>query len=181
VIEGIVSADSHVMEPVDLWKTRVPRELREAAPLFPPHKLGEGFQQRPGGHDPHARLKEMEVDGLAAEVLYPTLMLGLFSLHDARLQQACFRVYNDWLVDYCSVAPHRLIGIGAISVYDIEHAVAELERCRKAGLHGALIWQAPHPDLPFYAAHYDRLWAAAQELAMPVSMHILTGHSYHSK
>ena len=181
MIDVIVSADSHVMEPVDLWKTRVPRELRDAAPLFPPHKLGEGFQQRPGGQDPHARIKEMELDGLAAEVLYPTLMLGLFSLQDARLQEACFRVYNDWLLEYCSVAPHRLIGIAALSVYDVDHAVAELERCRKQGLRGALIWQAPHPDLPFYAAHYDRLWAAAQDLAMPVSMHILTGHSYHSR
>ncbi|TMG81624.1 MAG: hypothetical protein E6H77_00565, partial [Betaproteobacteria bacterium] len=89
--EVLVSADSHVMEPVDLWKTRVPEKYREAAPLFPPHKLGEGFQQRQGGHDPHARIKEMEVDGLSAEVLYPTLMLGLFGLHDAGLQEACFR------------------------------------------------------------------------------------------
>src|SRR5262249_48338206 len=181
VIDVIVSADSHVMEPVDLWKTRVPRQFRDAAPLFPPHKLGEGFQQRPGGHDPHARIKEMEVDGLAAEVLYPTLMLGLFALQDARLQEACFRAYNDWLLEYCSVAPHRLVGVAAIAVYDIDHAVAELERCRKAGLRGAIIWQAPHPDLPFHSAHYEKLWAAAQDLAMPVSMHILTGHSYHSR
>src|SRR5205814_6930124 len=127
----IVSADSHVMEPVDLWKKGVPQHYREAAPLFPAHKLGEGFQQREGGHDPHARIKEMELDGLSAEVLYPTLMLGLFGLHDAELQQACFRVYNDWLAEYCSVNRERLIGIAAISVYDIEHAVAELARCRK--------------------------------------------------
>ena len=179
--EVLVSADSHVMEPVDLWKTRVPEKYREAAPLFPPHKLGEGFQQRQGGHDPHARIKEMEVDGLSAEVLYPTLMLGLFGLHDAGLQEACFRAYNDWLLEYCSVERDRLIGIAAISVYDIEHAIAELTRCRKAGLRGAIIWQAPHPDLPFHSSHYDRFWAAAQDLEAPVSMHILTGHSYHSK
>jgi predicted TIM-barrel fold metal-dependent hydrolase len=177
----IVSADSHVMEPVDLWKKGVPEKYREVAPLFPPHKLGEGFQQRDGGHDPHARIKEMEVDGLSAEVLYPTLMLGLFGLHDAGLQQACFRVYNDWLLEYCSVARNRLLGIAAISLYDIDHAVKELERCRKAGLHGAIIWQAPHPDLPFHSRHYDRFWAATQDLDAPVSMHILTGHSYHSK
>src|SRR6267142_2208493 len=146
-IDGIIiSADSHVMEPVDLWKKGVPEKYREPAPLFPPHKLGEGFQQREGGHDPHARIKEMEIDGLSAEVLYPTLMLGL-------------------------------IGIAAISMYDIDHAVKELERCRKAGLNGAIIWQAPHPDLPFHSRHYDRFWAATQDLDAPVSMHILTGHS----
>jgi uncharacterized protein len=169
------------MEPVDLWKKGVPEKYREAAPLFPAHKLGEGFQQRAGGGDPHARIKEMEVDGLSAEVLYPTLMLGLFALNDAGLQQACFRVYNDWLMDYCSVDRNRLIGVAAISIYDVDHAVKELERCRKGGLRGALIWQAPHPDIPFTSDHYEKFWAAAQDLAAPVSMHILTGHSYHAR
>ena len=64
---------------------------------------------------------------------------------------------------------------------DIEHAVSELTRCRNAGLRGALVWQAPHPDLPFTSDHYERLWAAAQDLDAPISMHILTGHSYHAK
>jgi predicted TIM-barrel fold metal-dependent hydrolase len=181
-IDGIIiSADSHVMEPVDLWKKGVPEKYREAAPLFPPHKVGEGFQQRAGGQDPNARIKEMEVDGLSAEVLYPTLLLSLYALNDAGLQEACFRLYNDWLIEYCSVDHNRLVGIPAISVYDVGNAVKELERCRKAGLKGALIWQAPHPDLPFHSSHYDEFWAAAQDLEAPISMHILTGHSYHSK
>jgi predicted TIM-barrel fold metal-dependent hydrolase len=176
--EIIISADSHVMEPPDLWKQRVPEKYREEAPLFPPHKVGEGFQAHAGGWDPNARIKEMETDGLSAEVLYPTLMLDLFALDDAGLQEACFRVYNDWLIEYCQAAPTRLIGIPAISVYNIDHAVEELERCHKAGLRGAIIWQAPHADLPFHSEHYDKFWVAAQELEAPVSLHILTGHSY---
>ena len=143
----IISSDSHVMEPVDLWKKGVPEKYRETAPLFPPHQVGEGFQQHAGGWDPNARMKEMEADGLSAEVLYPTLMLDLFALDDPGLQEACFRVYNDWLIDYCSVDTNRLIGIPAIPVYDVDHGIEELERCHKAGLKGALIWQAPHPDL----------------------------------
>ena len=55
----IISADSHVMEPVDLWKKGVPGNYRETAPLFPPHKVGEGFQHHAGGWDPKARIKEM--------------------------------------------------------------------------------------------------------------------------
>src|SRR6185436_13290728 len=74
--------------------------------------------------------------GLSAEVLYPTLMLDLFALDDAPLQEACFRVYNDWLIDYCSVNTNRLIGIPAIPVYDVDHGIKELERCHKAGLKG---------------------------------------------
>lgn len=179
VDEVLISSDSHVMEPADLLVTRGPPAYRDRAPRFPELKVGESFQTHPGGQDPHCRIKEMETDGVSAEVLYPTYLLDLFGLDDAKLQESCFRVYNDWLIEYCQVAPKRLIGIGAISVYDIDEAVKELERCKKGGLRGAIIWQAAHPDLPFYSNHYDKFWAAAQEMEMPVSLHILTGHSYH--
>jgi predicted TIM-barrel fold metal-dependent hydrolase len=92
-----------------------------------------------------------------------------------------FRAYNDWLIDYCSVSPKRLIGLAAIAVYNIDEAVKELERCAKAGLKGAIIWQAPHPDLPFKSEHYNKFWAASQDLNLPVHLHILTGHGYHKE
>jgi predicted TIM-barrel fold metal-dependent hydrolase len=98
-------------------------------------------------------------------------------MENSALQEACFKVYNDWLIEYCQVAPKRLLGIACISVYDIDHAVQELERCVKAGLKGAMIWMVAHPDLPFYASHYDRFWAAAQSLGTPVSLHTLTGRN----
>ena len=62
------------------------------------------------------------------------------------------------------MSPKRLIGIAAISVYDIDEAVKELERCAKAGIKGSIIWQAPHPDLPFHSEHYNKFWAASQDL-----------------
>jgi predicted TIM-barrel fold metal-dependent hydrolase len=177
--ETLISADSHVIEPSDLLKERVPKAFREAAPQFPKLKVGEGFQSQPGGNDPNERLKEMETDGVSAEVLYPTHLLGVFGMDDVKLQQACFRAYNDWLIEYIQVAPHRLVGIAAISIYDVDHAIAELERCAKAGMKGSIIWQAPHPDLPFHSKHYDKFWAASQAMNLPVSLHILTGHGYH--
>ena len=176
--EIMISADSHVMEPPDLWVKRVPSRFQEVAPRFPEHKLGVGFQARPGGRDPHERIKEMKTDTVSAEVLYPTPGLTLFGQDDAALQEACFGAYNDWLIEYCQVALDRLIGVPCISTYDIRHALEELERCKEAGLKGALIWQAPHPDLPLYSEHYDPFWAAAQEMEMPISLHILTGHNY---
>ena len=176
--EVIISADSHVMEPHDLWEKALTPTFGEQAPRFKKLEVGESFQHHPGGHDPHERIKEMTTDGVSAEVLYPTLGLTLFGLDDARLQEACFRVYNDWLIDYCQVAPDRLVGVPCISVYDIDQAVKELERAKRGGLKGALIWQAPHPDLPLHSSHYDPFWAAAQDLDMPVSLHILTGHNY---
>jgi predicted TIM-barrel fold metal-dependent hydrolase len=123
----------------------------------------------------------METDGVSAEVLYPTYLLPHFAMDDAKLQEVSFRAYNDWLIDYCNASPKRLLGIAAISVYDIDSAVKELERCAKAGMKGSIIWQAPHPDLPFHSEHYNKFWAASQDLNLPVHLHILTGHGYHKE
>ena len=173
--EIIVSADSHIMEPDDLWVKNLPASLKDKYPKYPPRKaLGE----KPGGWDPRARIKEMEVDGVSAEVLYPTLGLRLFALEDAELQEACFQIANDWLIDYCKVHPDRLIGIPMISLYNIKNAIKELERCKKEGLVGCLIWQVPPAHLSFVSDHYDPFWEAAQDLNMPVNLHILTGFNY---
>ena len=99
--EVIISADSHVQEKSDLWQTRVPSSYRDQVPPFPERR--EGMKHHPGGHDPHERIKEMEVDGLSAEVLYPTRCLKLYGVDEPGLQEACFRVYNDWIIDYCQV------------------------------------------------------------------------------
>ena len=65
-----------------------------------------------------------------------------------------------------------------ISTYNVEHAVQELERCAKAGWRGALIWMVPPKEISFTSDHYERFWEAAQNLDMPVSLHILTGFGY---
>lgn len=130
---------------------------------------------RPGGWDPFERMKDMVTDGVAAEVLYPSLGLGLFCLEDAGLQEALFRTYNDWVIDYCQKVPDRLFGIALISMFDIDHALAEMERCKKQGIVGTMIWQVPHAKLPFTSDHYERFWAASQDLELPVHLHILTG------
>ena len=174
----LVSADSHVIEDPQLWKKRLPPSFQDRAPVFPELKVGGQFQARPGGHDPKARLDEMAKDGVSAEVLYPSFCMDLYGLTDVALQEACFRVYNDWIIEYCSVAPDRLFGIGNLSCFNIRNAVKELERCKASGLCGAMVWQVPPSDFPFHGDHYDPLWAAAQELEMPISVHILTGEAY---
>src|SRR5437899_5910168 len=132
--ETLISADSHVLEPPDLWQRQLPPSFRDAAPVYPPLQVGGAHQAHPGGWDPKERLREMAIDGVSGEVLYPSFPLDQYSITDPALQEACFRVYNDWLLAYCSVAPDRLFGIAMISCYNIDNAVAELERCKRAGM-----------------------------------------------
>ncbi len=135
----------------------------------------------PGGWDPAARLQDMELDGVEAAVLYTTVGFMLFWLEDAELQEACFRVYNDWLAEFCSYAPERFAGLALISLFDVERGRRELERCKKMGLRGAMIWASPPEDRPYSSLLYDPFWAAAQELEMPLSLHLATGRRKESQ
>lgn len=169
----IISADGHVDEPLELWDG-LPQHVRDQMPK----RVAFNPETRPqGGTDPKLRIEHMALDGLAAEVIYPTAALRLFALSQ-EVQEHAFPVYNDWLADYCKTAPNRLFGVPCLCVYDIDHAVKELQRCADMGLKGGLIWEVPDPKLPLSSPHYDPLWAAASELDTPINLHILTGHSY---
>lgn len=172
VPQYIISSDGHMDEPPTLFDD-LPAEIRSK--IKRPKIM---LESRPkGGADPHVRVKDMDLDGLAAEVLYPTFTLGLFS-QEQREQEAGFRVYNDWVADFCKASPKRLFAIPCLSVYDIDVAIKEMQRCHDMGLLGGLIWQVPHPDLPLTSNHYEKLWAAAAELGQPLHFHILTGFNY---
>jgi predicted TIM-barrel fold metal-dependent hydrolase len=173
--EQRISADSHMTEPPDLWEKRLPSALRERAPRFPQRDNASSGRVRAGGWDPYERLKDQAYDSISAEVLYPTRGNAAWVTGDPELEEACCRVYNDWMIEFCSVAPQRLWGLAMISLWNIEHAVRELERCRKAGLRGATIGLVPAEELLYGSDHYERFWAACQDLAMPVNMHINSG------
>ena len=128
-----------------------------------------------GGWDPAQRLKDMDQDGVAGDVLYTTLGFRMFWIRDAGFQRACFQVYNDWLAEFCAYSPKRLKGLALISLYDPKQAAEDLADCAKKGLAGALVWASPPEELPFYAENYDPFWAAAQELSMPLSLHEFAG------
>ena len=155
--DTIISADSHVFEPVNLWQSRLDRKYRERGPQFVPNYQGkpgtwfvcEGTNPRSvasiaavgipkeelvkfaaahyqdlraGGYDPAARLKDQDIDGVSAEVLYATYAMGLYLIRDAELQEAVFNAYNEWMVELVSHAPERLAGLALISAYDVEQA-----------------------------------------------------------
>ena len=167
-----ISADSHMIEPVDLWQKRMPEKFRDRALAWPGPE-----RRREGGWVPSARLKDMALDGVVADVLYPTRAKSIFRQdYDPEISEAAARVYNDWMIEFCSEAPDRLWGQAIIPLWNIENAIEELDRCKKAGLAGVTIWMIPPDEIPFDSDHYERFWSAAEDLEMPVSMHINNGY-----
>ena len=105
-----------------------------------PEHNKKGFDQAPASvWDPAARIKDQDLDGVQAEVIYTSMGMPLYSLDDAGLRAACFQTYNDWAVEYCSYDPKRLIPLGLITLEDIGVAIQELQRVAKKGMRGAMI------------------------------------------
>ena len=67
----------------------------------------------------------------------------------------------------------RLLPLGLITLEDIQAGTKELERCAKKGIRGAMIWADAPDDRPYSHTDYDPFWAAASDLNMPLSLHIL--------
>ncbi|HYY15363.1 MAG TPA: amidohydrolase family protein, partial [Gammaproteobacteria bacterium] len=204
----LISSDSHVYEPQDLWTARMESKFKDRAPSIirqddgdwwycdgrkvagtgAGSQTGRRFENpdelsrtdrfehvRQGGYIPEARIKDMDLDGVAAEVVYPTIGFLLYNMvDDSQLLSACFRSYNDWLAEFCNAYPDRLKGVALINLDDVQEGVTELQRARKIGLVGALITAYPRIDRPYSSSEYDPFWAAAQDLDMPLGMHIAT-------
>jgi uncharacterized protein len=126
---------------------------------------------RPGGWDPAERIKDQDIDGVVAEVMYPTLGMFQLKVRDLELQNACIKVYNTWAAEFCSYDPKRFLGISLISLEDVAQGVAELERCAKLGHKGAMICVLAPEGRPYHSPEYDPFWRAAAERDMPLTLH----------
>jgi uncharacterized protein len=128
------------------------------------------------GKDPVRRLAMMDSDRIAAEVLNPTWGLWVPRILHPEARRACARVYNDWIAEYVSVDKRRLVGVALVPIDDVDWAVDELRRGAKRGLRGVVIaTNPPLGALPYRDRYYDKFWAAATEMKMPVTIHIVTG------
>jgi predicted TIM-barrel fold metal-dependent hydrolase len=129
-----------------------------------------------GGWDAKARLEEQDRDGVAAEVLYPSVGMLLCNHPDADYKKACFDAYNLWMAEFQETAPQRLLGIGQTALRSVEEGIEDLARIRDLGLRGVMMPGMPscHEEGDYDDPRWDPYWRAAIELGIPLSFHILT-------
>lgn len=130
------------------------------------------IDEMPGGGPPEQRVHELDLDGMDAEILFPTTACGAWdNIADDDAYLAMWYGYNEWLAKrYCAVAPDRLLGLGVIPVRGIDASVAELEHCARLGLNGVVLRAFPTGKNRL-TSEDDRFWAAAIDLNMPVTVH----------
>jgi predicted TIM-barrel fold metal-dependent hydrolase len=129
---------------------------------------------RAGGHDPAARLEEMDRDGVDAEVLYPgpRLSQAIYANRDAEFHLACVQAYNDWLSELCEYAPQRFGGVIMLPNCGADAAVAEFERVHgRPGMRAAMIGRYPNGSLE-PRAEDDLVWGTLTEAGVSLNIHV---------
>ena len=186
-----ISTDSHVTEPIELYAERVDAEYRDRVPRI--ETVGDGARCSIEGLDPRKlmpaserevavvgdfdaddRLRDQARDGVSAEVIFPTFALqACFSSRRRRAPAQLCRAYNGWAADVFD--DPRLLPVGVVSMLDIDAAIDEAKRVAEQGFR-ALFLPAQVPQRPYNDAAYDRFWAVAEELGLPLTFHSGTGY-----
>src|SRR5260370_23500917 len=131
------------------------------------YDAGKRGERRPG--DAHLRIKEMEKDGVDAEIIFG--ILGVASrLEDHEAANEMLRIYNDFLRDFCSHYPDRQIGLACLPYGDVEAAAKEGYRAAKLGLKGLELscsWDME----PMWHPMWEPLWKAVNDVQLPLHFH----------
>jgi predicted TIM-barrel fold metal-dependent hydrolase len=195
----VFSADGHIVEPVDLFRSRLPKHLRERGfweEEFEIEPLVEGgvrefarvrtqgfegwtvsryrhFDGTPHTGDPERMLDDMTRDGIDAQLMHPNRSLFALFSDDHELSIGHARIYNDYVIE--RYAPHfaRIAPTAPIPITDVDDAVAEIERVGAAGFR-AILLPAMSP-MPYWSAELEPVWAAARAAGTHVFFHCATG------
>lgn len=192
----IVSADSHLIEG-DYWYEGFPDELKHEAPrmvfengafdlsidgkhMTPPElarHLCESMECTPGLSDIPARLKDLDIEGVEKELIFPQRLFGLFMFGEMQNRELVFGLYNEAIARRCAEAPDRLYPVMVPNYWDMTGARASVERCRSLGARGLMVPLKPGKNADGRTIHYnapemDALYEAIADSGLPLIFHI---------
>ena len=185
----VISSDCHAGATIDGYRDYLEKEWHDefdewaASYVNPFQDLTEETAAR--NWDSARRLRDLEDDGVVAEVLFPNTVppffpSGLLTTKPPKTPDeyahriAGLRAHNRWLADFCNEAPGRRAGIAQIFLNDVDDAVEEIKWAREANLFGGILLPGVPPDSalpPLYAPDYEPIWAACEDLDMPINNH----------
>lgn len=194
----VFSADSHIMEPADLFLEGLPASLKKHA--IHARKEGEylitgtedkviyrlrvgqhrekqlGDGERKGIREIPGRLEDMELEGIDAEICFPSLGLWLYCLDDPEAEAASARLYNDWNDRFLGEHPNRFVRCGMLPVTDFSNTLAEIDYLAAKGFTAAMLPAVTPGSLPKYNDEkWDAVFARAAEKGIVFVMHTGTG------
>lgn len=179
VVRDAIKGDMFVIPGM---RSPIAMSLTAAAGIAPEDlaETGRTFDElHRSGYEPQTRAADQDRDGVAGEIIYPTVGMMLCNHKDSEYKQACFEAYNRWISEYCSFDPARLFGLGQTAALSVEDAIRDLEEMKALGLRGVMMPGYPgdayNGNTPDYDDPYwDPFYRATVELGLPMGFHILT-------
>jgi predicted TIM-barrel fold metal-dependent hydrolase len=186
----IISVDDHGIEEMHLWENRLKGADRARAPKLwrgednrfhlevdgvdydIPGIETEIAEGREGMWNRDARLKDMDDEGIDTSLFFHSRAMSLVRMEDKAFFVRCMDVYNEWLAEYCSAAPDRLLGVGILpTIYEPDATRDYMQKLRALGIRAIEIPSAPK-NVPYNSSKMEPLWAAIAESGIPVMFHI---------
>lgn len=136
-------------------------------------------EMRPGCFDIHERVRDMNANGVAASMNFPSYpqFCGQYFARatDKDLALAVLRAYNDWHVDeWCGTYPGRMIPLALPPIWDPVLMGEEVRRMARKGCHAVTFSENPdklgYPSL--HNPHWDPFWQACSDENTVVCLHI---------
>lgn len=195
-----IDADTHIVEDTNIWDD-FPSEFLDVKPKvvttepdqarpgqFPTGQYwmvdgelyGKGGQALINYQDgtrnfrnPDARAVQMTECGVATQIIYPSIFLGL-ATKTARAELAMVRCYNRWMADLCSNYKTQFRFVAVPSAKNIDASVADMQEWKDSGACGLLL-RGYEDDKLLNHRHFWPLYKRAAELDMPICIHIGQG------
>src|SRR5690349_21397175 len=144
------SADSHVMEPPELWLDALPKRLADRAPRS---ERGEKYEvlyidgkqidrqlndfmdamRPPGFKDLTIRLRDLDQEGVWSQLAFPSMGFWTVEITDPELARAVAGAWNDWSESEIMRKQDRIFTPAIVPLADVDDAVKELERAAERG------------------------------------------------
>jgi len=134
--------------------------------LFKPH-MERGWSSQ-------VQLEAMDEEGIDLAVLYPSRGLNALSIPNMEpaFAAAIARAYNNWLSEFCQADTTKLKGAGMLSVFNIDDAISEAQRCSKQlGFRAVFLRANIVNGHNWHDPYYEPLWSALEELNVPLGFH----------
>jgi len=190
----VISSDCHAGAPMDTYREYLDPSFRQEYDEWkatfenPFADLGDTESRDYRRNFDHTiRQADLEHDGIVGEVIFPNTIPPFFAGHllfngpdvtsKRELDQrwAGLHAHNRWLADFCAELPGRRAGVAQILLDDVDRAVSEIRWIREQpGLFGGVLVPNPNADskvAPLHAPDYEPIWAALEDLGLPLSIH----------
>jgi predicted TIM-barrel fold metal-dependent hydrolase len=186
------SADSHVLEPADLWTARLPKRLADRAPRS---ERGDKYEilyidgqqidrqlndfmdamRPPGATHLETRLKDLDQEGVWSQLAFPSMGFWSVNITDRELAREVAGAWNDWAYEEVLSRQERIFTPAIVSTASVEDAVTELERVTERGFQAIFLPCGTRVGEEWGLDMWEPLWATAEAHHTVLAFHIGTG------